>query len=277
MRFIGILFIIFLIVMIVKRLSVSTTSKKQDGPEESNPKKGSNPYAKWIGGGLGWAFGGPIGGILGFAFGKMFEDMNAGTAVSSGSMQTDFKMSLLVLTAAVMKADGMVKKSELEYVKSFYNRNFGSNAEQYILMLREILKQEINVREVSLQISQFMDYPSRLQILHYLFGISQADGHYHPSEVDLIQQIAGFMGVSAGDYTSIRAMFVQEMNSAYQILEVSEDASDDQVRKAYREMAVKFHPDKVSHLGEEVRKAAEEKIQQVNAAYEQIKKQRGFK
>lgn len=264
--------------MIFKRLTNPKSKQSNSGNgQDSSGKSNGNSYAKWIGGGLGWAFGGPIGGILGFAFGKMFEDMNGAKYSSNGSMQNDFKMSLLVLTAAVMKADGTVRKSELDYVRNFYFRNFGSSAEQYILMLREILKQEINVKEVGLQVGQYMDYPSKLQIIHYLFGISKADDHFHPSEIEMINQISAFMGVSASDLESIHAMFFKDVNSAYKILELRENATDEEVKKAYREMAIKYHPDKVGHLGEEVRKAAEEKIQEVNAAYEQVKKQRGFK
>ncbi len=274
MRLIIIIVIIVLIAGAIKKfLENSSTKSKSDDQAKANSKNG---YAKWIGGGLGWAFGGPIGGILGFAFGKMFEEMKGGTA-QQGSMQGDFKMSLLVLTASVMKADGTIKKSELDYVKDFYSRNFGSNAEQYILMLREILKQEINVREVSAQVGQYMDYAAKLQIIHYLFGISRADGHFHPDEVDLISQIAAYMGIATSDFSSIKAMFIKEVDGAYKILEINKEATDDELKKAYRDVALKYHPDKVSHLGEEVTKAAEEKFQEVNMAYEQIKKQRGIK
>ena len=245
----------------------------------SKKKKKSGGYAKWIGGGLGWAFGGPIGGILGFAFGKMFEDMQAGTYEHEGqTLQGDFRLSLLVLSAAVMKADGSVKKSELDYVKRFFINNFGINsAEQSILMLREIIKQDINIQDVSRQIGQFMDYPARLQLLHYLFGIAQADGQLPLNEVNLIRTIASFMGVSSSDFDSIKAMFVKETDSAYKILEISPESSDNEVKKAYRDMAIKFHPDKVSHLGEDVRKAAEAKFKEVAAAYEKIKQERNLK
>lgn len=276
MRILVIVVFVVLVVYVIRRF-IDSQSKNKAKPDETTKSKNGNVYAKWIGGGLGWAFGGPIGGILGFAFGKMFEDMNKGSFEQKGSMQADFNVSLLVLTAAVMKADGTVKKSELDYVKAFYMRNFGEHAERYIGMLREILKQEINVREVSLQVGQYMDYPSKLQILHYLFGISKADDHFHPEEVEVITQIAGFIGINASDFASIKAMFFKETDSAYKILEVDTNATDDEIKKAYRDMAIKYHPDKVSHVGEEVRKAAEEKFQQVNSAYDQIKKQRGIK
>ncbi|MDD4373125.1 MAG: TerB family tellurite resistance protein [Bacteroidales bacterium] len=239
-------------------------------------KRRRGGYAKWVGGGLGWAFGGPIGGILGFAFGKMFEDMQTGTyTYPERTLEGDFKISLLVLSAAVMKADGNVRKSELDYVKRFFISNFGqSSAEESILMLREILKQDINIQEVSRQIEQFMDYSSRLQLLHYLFGIAQADGQLPPKEVNTISTIAAYLGIGLSDFDAIKAMFVKDSNSAYKILEIQPEASDTEVKKAYHEMARKFHPDKVNHLGEDVRKAAEAKFKEVTAAYEHIKKER---
>jgi DnaJ like chaperone protein len=238
---------------------------------------GGTNYAKWIGGGLGWAFGGPIGGILGFMVGSMFGGQGGGQAVYGRTQSGDFNISLLVLTAAVMKADGTVKKSELNYVKQFLVTNFGSQqAAEYIKALGEILKQELNVQEVSAQIGQYMDYSSRLMLIQYLFGIALSDGKHDPSEVELINTIAGFMGIGRKDYESIKAMFIKETDSAYKILEVSPSASDDEVKKAYRELAKKYHPDKVAHLGEEIKKAAEVKFTTLNAAYEAVKQERGM-
>ncbi len=249
-------------------------------PPGGNNGNGHNNYAKWIGGALGWAFDGPIGGILGYALGSMFErgQYGQGLGIGAPTRAGDFNVSLLVLTAAVMKADGTVRKSELDYVKSFYIQNFGLAAsQQYIKMLGEILKSDINVMDVSRQIGRFMDYSSRLQLMHYLFGIAQADGKVDKNEADVISQIAGAMGIGAADFQSLRAMFVKDTDSAYKILEVSPDATDEEVKLAYREMAKKYHPDLVSHLGEEVQHSAEKKFQKVNEAYEAIKRERGFK
>lgn len=259
----------------------SNNSYSEESSYANNPNsrmRSGSSYAKWVGGGLGWAFGGPIGGILGFMFGSMFDGMGNGK-IEYGKTQTgDFAVSLLVLTAAVMKADGTAKKSELNYVKRFYENNFGAErANQYIKMLGELLKQELDVRQVGMQIGQFMDYSSRMMLLQYLFGISQADGNYHPKEVELVYIISGYMGISQKDYESIKAMFIKDTGSAYQILEVSPDVTDEELKKAYRELAKKHHPDKVAHLGGEVKKAAEEKFSKLNAAYEAIKIERGIK
>ncbi len=253
-------------------------------PSQSrNRNRGTNGnYAKWVGGGLGWAFGGPIGGILGFVLGSMFQggQPGAGQTYRKGmpTQTGDFNVSLLVLTAAIMKADGTVRKSELDYVKQFYVRNFGEQAaKQYIKMLGEILKKDFNVTDVSRQIGRYMDYSARLQLMHYLFGVALADGKADSVEVDMIENIAAAMGLGGADFQSIKAMFVKDTENAYRILGVASTVTDEEVKFAYREMAKRYHPDKVSHLGEEVKKAAEEKFQKVNEAYETIKKERGFK
>jgi DnaJ like chaperone protein len=249
---------------------------------------------KWIGGVLGWAMGGVMGGIIGFAVGSMFDNSFSGDSTAQGGaggpqggfgtrpgrLQTqpgDFGVSLLILSAAVMNSDKQVKKSELDYVKEFYKRQFGQvKAESYIAMLRELLQKEIDLREVCLQIKMYMDHASRLQLIHYLFGLSKSDGHVHPDEVTTIRNIANWLGISAVDYDSIQAMFVKSAESAYKILEITPQATDDEVRKAYKRMAIKHHPDKVEHLGEDVQKAANDKFKEVNTAYDQIKKERGM-
>lgn len=233
-------------------------------------------YGKWIGGTLGWAFGGPIGGLLGFAFGSMLDGVTV-TSLQQPTQSGDFVASLLILTAAVMKADKKVLKSELDYVKQFFIKQFGVEiAEQKIILLREILKQDIPIREVCLQIKQNMDYSARLQLIHFLFGVAASDGHVHINEIAVVEDIARYMNIQFNDIASIKAMFVKDTESAYKILEITPEATDEELKKAYRKMAVKYHPDKVSQLGADVENAAKEKFQQLNAAYEQIKKQRGL-
>ena len=271
---------IIVIVAIVYFLfrNVNKTSNNENKTYEGQGRRRGVNYGRWIGSGLGWAFGGPLGAIIGFAIGSAFgNNSDSKEYIGGTTQQRDFNVSLLVLSAAVMKADGSIKKSELDYVKRFFLTSFGQErAEKYILMFREILKQDIQVYEVSQQVGRFMDYSSKLQLLHYLFGIASADGLTHENEIDVISVIAKYMGISSSDFQSIKAMFVQDVDSAYKILGVESNATDDEIKKAYREMAKKYHPDKVAYLGEDVRKSAEQKLQEVNEAYEKIRKQRGF-
>ena len=271
--------VIFIVYFLFKNINKNQkSSNNTNEPKPNNYRRRGSSYGKWIGGGLGWAFGGPLGAIIGFAIGSAFgNNSNTEEYIGGTTQQRDFNVSLLVLSAAVMKADGSVKKSELDYVKRFFLTNFGQErAEKYILMLREILKQDIQIYDVSQQVGRFMDYSSKLQLLHYLFGIASADGTTHDNEVDVISVISKYMGISSPDFQSIKAMFVQQVDSAYKILGIDANATDDDVKKAYREMAKKYHPDKVAYLGEDVRKSAEQKLQEVNEAYDKIRKQRGF-
>lgn len=238
-------------------------------------------FAKWLGGGLGFVMGGPIGGLMGFLVGSFFDearmDSQTSSSTSVGTTPGAFGVSLLVLIAAVMKVDGKVVKSELDYVKQFFVRQFGrESAREALVMLRDLLKQEIPLRDVCAQIGRNMDYSSRLQLLHLLFGVAGADEKFHPSEISLIETISGYLGISAGDFLSIRNMFIPDTDSAYKILEVDSSVSNDELKKAYRKMAMKYHPDKVSHLGEDFRKTADEKFKKVNEAYEKIKKERNI-
>lgn len=238
-------------------------------------------FGKWIGGGLGFVMGGPIGAVLGFLAGSMVDNTTFRTSTyTTGVRHTspgDFMMSLLVLIAAILKADGKVVKAELDFVKQFFIRQFGQeSSREALLMLKDILKQEIPVRDVCVQIASNMDYSSRLQLIHLLFNIAIADGAVHPQELEMVEKMSGFLGIATSDFISIRNMFIPETDSSYKILEIEKNATDDEVKKAYRRMAMKYHPDKVAHLGEEFRKSADEKFKKVNEAYNKIKKERNI-
>jgi DnaJ like chaperone protein len=240
-------------------------------------------FGKWIGGGLGFTLGGPLGALAGFFLGAFLDDADElfshNLPVSEQVMPTrgDYLFSLLVLITAVLKADGKYLKSELNYVKEFLRQNFGEEgAHQALKVLHSLKDQEINETEICFQIKQFMDHHYRLQLLHFLFGIAAADGTIAPEELDCILNISRTLDISETDHQSIEAMFLPKTDWAYQILEVSPNAAPEEIKKAYRKMAVMYHPDKVSYLGPEIQQAANEKFQKVNEAYQVICKEKNI-
>ena len=240
-------------------------------------------FGKILGGSLGWAFGGPLGVLVGVAIGSVIDSgtgkqMRIGVGQHRPTQQGDFGAALIALSAVVMKADGKVLKSEIQFVRSFFQTQFGTErTNEYIKLLQSVLQQEIPVRDICFQIRTNMEHPLRLELLRYLFEVSKADGNVDKTEIHILQQISDYMGISSKDFLSLKNMYYKDVDSAYKILEINTNATDEEVKKAYRKMAVKFHPDKLSSLGPEFEKSGKEKFQKVQDAYEKIKKERGFK
>ncbi len=242
-------------------------------------------FGKILGGGLGWAFGGPLGALLGIAVGELLIDAKARQAQSgrtgihqSSTSAADFGAALIALSAAVIQTDGQVVKAEIQFVREFFNRQFGiPKTNEYIRLLQQVIKHDVPVRQICDQIRLNMEHPLRLELLRYLFEVSRADGHVHPKEIEMIQRIANYLNISDKDFLSLKNMFYKDTDSSYKILEIEKSATDEEVKKAYRKMALKYHPDKVSGLGPEFEKNAKEKFQKVQEAYDRIKKERGLK
>lgn len=234
-------------------------------------------WGKWIGGGLGWALFGPIGALFGFAAGAIIDSDEYVKSGKNTTTRGDFIVSLLVLVGAVMKADGTIKRTELNYVKAFLRDLLGEEeAQEALLALRDILKKEIPVEQVCMQINGHLDYSSKLQLIHLLIGIAGADNEIVSSEINLIKRIATLLNLPNSTIESLLNVN-GTVDNAYKILEVSPNATDEEIKKAYRKLAIEHHPDKVSYLGEEIQKKAQEKFKKINEAYELIKKQRGMK
>ena len=202
---------------------------------------------------------------------------SGGRGYSATEQRNSFFVSLLVLSSAVIKADGRTLQSELNCVRDFIRQNFGENAvDEAMRILDGLSSQQVNVYSVGAQIADNMNYSQRLQLFHYLARIANADGDFSKSEKDVLEAIAAAIRLNASDASSVIAMYWKDTDSAYAVLGISPSATNDEVKAAYRKMAMKNHPDKVATLGPEVQKAAEEKFRQIQEAYESIKKQRGM-
>ena len=241
---------------------------------------------KWIAAILGYVFFKFPGAILGFLVGSLLDSSNI--EVKGGFNKTfgkqervtpgDFELNLLSLCSIVIKADGRVNQTELDYVRQYFVSAYGKErANATFRTFNEVIKnREISSQRICMFLAQRTQYAARLQILHFLFGIANADGHVSESEAIEIQKMAGFMRVGFRDFESIKAMFFKTGDQHYKILEIDKSATDAEVKKAYRTMAKKYHPDKVQHLDEVHIKGAEAKFKEVQKAYEQIRNERGL-
>ena len=263
-------------------------------------------FSKLILTGIGWAIGGPIGAIIGYAIGALFssdgikpigdggygddsDDAGSYGGGYSSSQQThnktrttpaDFRAALLVLVACVMKADGHVRRSELDVVKSFLLRNFGEeDGKEALQLLKRILEQDIDVNAVAQQVSRNVNYSTKLEIIHLLLDVAHADSVIDNAELAMITRIANIFLLTDADLQSLLALYGKgkDPDWAYKALEIERSATDDEVKKAYRRMAMKYHPDKVASAGDEAKQAATEKFRAINEAYEEIKAVRGIK
>jgi DnaJ like chaperone protein len=246
-------------------------------------------FTKWLGAGLGFTLGGPIGAAIGFAIGSFVDGFSADDITieqreyqrtvnqNLNTQSGDFEISLLVLASIVIKSDGKIDQRELNFVRSQFYAMYGEQRANHAFKLfKGVIKKDISARQVCVQIREHMPHASRLQLIHFLFGIAKADDFVSEKEIDEIRKIAGYLYINQPDFESIKAMFYGESGSAYKILEIEKTATDDEVKKAYRNLAKKHHPDKLQDLGEEHLKGAQEKFQSIQAAYEKIKKERGF-
>ncbi len=241
---------------------------------------------KWVAGILGYFLFRLPGALIGFIVGSFLDNLGGSTGSQTlfGDMNrrtvspADFELNLLSLCSIVIKADGQATQRELNYVRQYFISTYGKEKANAIFRtFNEVIKKrEVSAQRICTYLNQRTRYEVRLQLLHFLFGIAQADGAVSRAEISKLQQIAGYLRIGRYDFESIKAMFVKTTDHAYRILEISKSATDDEVKSAYRKMAKKYHPDRVITEDEAIKKGAEEKFKEVQKAYESIQKERGL-
>lgn len=225
------------------------------------------------------------GAVIGYLLGYFFDNLNITTTTSGGNARqkqqvspADFELNLLSLASLVIKADGNVNQKELDYVRMYFVQAYGKErANTTFRTFNEVIKKrEVNAQNICNYLKHRTRYEARLQIIHFLFNVADADGYVSPMEVDRIRSMAHFLDLRLADFESIKAMFFKTADSAYTILEVDRNATENEIKEAYRNMVKKYHPDKLQHMDEAYQKGAEAKFRKVQEAYEQIQKERGM-
>ena len=241
---------------------------------------------KWAAAIVGYLLFRLPGALIGFIVGSLIDNLGRGGGARTifedytrrSVSPADFELHLLTLCSVVIKADGQVSQRELDYVRQYFLQTYGKERANAIFRtFNEVIKKrEVSIGRICAFLNQRTRYEVRLQLVHFLFGIAQADGAVSNAEVAKLREIAAALRIGTYDFQSIKAMFIKSADNAYKILEIEKSATDDEVKKAYRKMAKKYHPDKVITENEAIKKGAEEKFKQVQKAYEQIQRERGL-
>jgi len=233
---------------------------------------------RWILALLGYTFWRFPGALLGYILGGLIEKNNLNKNSFNRISTKDFELNLLALASLLIKVDGRVSKQELDYVRNYFVSAYGKDRANatFKIFNDNLNKKRISTDEIFNLFNTFLNYGSRLQVIHFLFGIAKADGNVSSPELIKLLEFSNLLKISNADFQSIKAMFVDQVGGAYKILEIDKSDSDQKVKSAYRELAKKHHPDKVQHLGEAYVKAAQDKFQKIQKAYERIKAERGF-
>lgn len=246
--------------------------------------------ARWsgkiIGGGLGWVFGGPVGAILGTFAGAFFDK----TSISFSSFQyeienfrgtnksPEFISSIIGILLSVAKADGKICNREVDVMeRTFLGLGYQSDDLLYIKnVINNLSKTPLNLQESCLKYKRLSSYPERLLLLKFAYIVAISDDVFHPNKDNVIKQIVWYLGIHQSIALQIRSEFIKESSKNYEIFGLSKNASKSEINQAYRNLSKKYHPDKVAHLGDEFTSRANDKFQEINKAYQEIRREKGF-
>jgi len=194
--------------------------------------------------------------------------------LTNDDRQLIFVTNLATLLVSVAMADGVFRPEEDRAIVSFFKRNgfAGGDLDLIRRIMKEVEHQKPNLAAVCSEFSRIAKHQDRLLLLRTLYMVAMSDREFHPEERRVINTIAKHLGISDGEKRSIASEFITDKDRYYQVLGVSQHASDDEIKKAYRELARKYHPDRVSHLGKEFTDLAKQRFQAINEAYQHLKR-----
>lgn len=188
-----------------------------------------------------------------------------------------FTIAATTLAAKMAKADGVALPIEERAFEQVFDIPKGE--EENFRRLYDLAAQDIAGFEVyaSKIASLLADEPEMLNaLLECLFHVAAADGILHPDEDRFLEIVAEKFGLSRAEFLSIRAGFINDPCSPYQILGVMPSIPDEELKLRHRELVREHHPDKLAMAGvpPELRCAANRRLAAINAAYDQIKTER---
>jgi DnaJ like chaperone protein len=230
------------------------------------PKFGSAAWGSII----GLMFAGPIGAIAGAYLGHSFE--KGKDVIDERSV---FQINLISILSYVVKVDGEVAKSEVDTVLQLFQR-LGFGVRDIAMMTRAFeaaLGQDVDLKTTCENFRKCSRYEERLMLLRMVYMVVMADQKFHAKEKEAIAHIVDFLGIQPDDHMSIQAEYHKTADKYYEILGLTRGATLAELKKSYRNLALKHHPDRVGHLGEEYRHIAEKDFKKISEAYQVLLKE----
>ncbi len=250
-------------------------------------------WGKVIGGVAGFALGGPLGALLGGLAGHAVDKIRGGQegperlegpeemAGPTGAKKVAFTVAVIVLGAKMAKADGTVSRAEIKAFKEVFHippdevKNVGRI---FDMAKKDAAGFEPYAKQVAWM---FRKEPAVLEeLLAGLFHIARADGDVHPAELEYLRKVGEIFGLDPRAFERVRATFMgPDQSDPYEVLGISRGDSNDEIKKAYRKLIRENHPDALVAQGmpEEFVQVANQRMAAINAAYDEVEKQRGIK
>lgn len=244
----------------------------------------------WIGGFRGF--------LLGAALGYLLQRL-ARHALQKGlqTLQTQFVESTFSVAGALCKADGVVTQAEIAVAERLFVR-LRLSEEQVVAAKAAFGRGKAPEFDLDAEVDSFARVARGSRALLHLFlqvqvAAALADGQLHPTEHEMLVRVARRIGFSERDVEQLEALLraasdvaagpgapppQHRLDDAYMALGVSAEASEEEIKRAYRKLMVENHPDKIAskRLPESMRALAEERAREINAAYDLVKKSRNF-
>jgi DnaJ like chaperone protein len=241
---------------------------------------------KIIGGGIGMALGGPLGAVIGASLGHTFVDAQAGVGTGPRLSPGETKQAVFFATTFAMlgkmaKADGRVSEEEVRVVEGFIRDRLGLDPRAREFAIKIFNEGKTSRAPFSAYAKQFGDvfageHEMRVMLFELLFALALADGSLHTAEDRLLKESLGPLRLESRVYDELRRRAAPDLAHLYAVLGCRENATDEELKKAYRKACREFHPDTIVSKGlpEEFTKFAESKFKEINHAYETLVKQR---
>jgi DnaJ like chaperone protein len=209
--------------------------------------------------------------------------------VDNGTPHDPLLEAYISLGALMIRRDISSYSEKILYLNSYFSRNFPESHYDFGRSFTESLKNPVRLRAISYWLNRKQPQRSqRMQIMYFLAGLSTVDGSMNKREIQLLKDMNVLLELSPKDFESIIAMYTQKrermhpsrdatprlsaVQLACKILGVSEFASMDEIKKAYRQLVKLHHPDRFATESLEQQEIAEERFLEIQKAYEVLEK-----